>query len=224
MRKFAVLVLCALSAVSIHAGDVATFVNIGFSPDGARYSFGQYGVTDSDYAAYADIFCVDVAKNGFLPGGKFQSKPSADSRESAAAFAALKDQAADFVKKTGIDGTLQGRALYVLAENGASPKTVTFRDFETGSSYDITLNSLAEGAGEKVKSSFYIIAAITGSDGKTVRKTVGLPGFMRDGVKGYSLRRIIADDSGKSLIFVVEKEVWQKKGSSVRFMVETLRL
>jgi len=65
---------------------------------------------------------------------------------------------------------------------------------------------------------------MTAANGKVTRKTVGLPGFMRKGVKDYLVRRIITDDSGKSLIFIIEKTLVGAKGSSSRFMVETLRL
>lgn len=226
MRKFAILFFSAVLTLSGYAGDVATFVNLGFSADGSRFVFGQYGKTDGDYRAYADIFCVDVAKNDFLRDGLFSAQPSASTAgaDSRGVFAALQNGAASYLAKQGIDSARQGRALYIQAEDEPRLKKLSFRDFETGASYEVTVNTLVEGASSAVSSRFYITLEIAGADGKTTSRTVGLPGLARAGVKDYLIRRIITDPSGKSLVFVVEKEVWDKNGSSIRFMVETVRL
>jgi len=225
MRKFAVLFFCAIAA-TLSAGDVATFVSLGFSPDGERYSFGQYGVADGAYSAYADIWCVDVAKNEFLKGGAFSRLPSADTagKDGPGVFAALQNIASEYLKKNGINSAEQGRALYVLGEETDVPKTISFRDFETGATSGVTVNTYVEGESLKAVSSFYLLVEVKASSGPAVRKTVGLPGFKREGVKSYRVRRIIADASGKSLVFVIEKQVATAKGDSTRYMVETLRL
>jgi len=226
MRKFGVLLFCAISMMAAYAGDVATFVNLGFSPDGQRYAFGQYGITDGDFQAYADISCVDVAKNAFLKDGTFATVPSSSTvgKEAKGLFGVLQNGIAGYLKKNSIDGALQGRALYIQAEDEPKLKSISFRDFESSTAYSIKVNALAEGSGGKIKSSFYLAVEITAADGKVTKKTVGLPGFMRQGVKDYLVRRILIDDSGKSLVFIIEKTVVETKGSSSRFMVETLRL
>lgn len=224
MRKLAVLLFCALSA-ALYAGDVTNFVNLGFSSDGTRYAFGEYGVTDGDYRAYAEIYAVDVAKNSFLKDGKFAALPSAETagKDGKGAFDALHGKAAEYLAKSGIDNAAQGRALYVQAEDVNQLKSLSFRDFETGSAYCVTLNSFSEGSGMNVKSAFYLIVEVTSADGKSVRKTVGLPGYKRDGVKDYVVRRILSDASGSSLVFIIEKLMPAPKGMSTRYMVETLR-
>jgi predicted secreted protein len=226
MRKLALVVFFAILVVSAYAGDIASFVSLGFSPDGKRYSFGQYGVTDVDFRAYADILCVDVAGNDFVKGGKFSVSPSVTTsgKDGRGVFASLQNSSADFIRKIGVDSASQGRALYVRSSDEPHPEALSFRDFENGSSYTVTLNSLSEGSGKDIRSSFYLIVDVTAADGKSVRKTVGLPGFKREGVGKYLVRRIITDDSGKSLVFIIEKEQFDRNGNSVRFMVETLRL
>jgi len=208
----------------LYAGDVATFVNLGFSADGTRFVFGQYGILDTEFRPYADVFCVDAVKNDYVPGGRFSASTAAADKDARGVFAALQNDSASFLKKIGVDSALQGRALYVQAENGTRPSALSFRDFETGTEYEVSIHILAEGSLAAVKSSFYIVVAIKTADGKTVRKTVGLPGFRREGVRNYLVRRIITDSTGRTLVFVVEKELYEPKGSSVRFMVETLRL
>ncbi len=225
MRKIAIVVYCVVLAVTLYAGDVASFVNLGFSADGGAFAFGQYGVRDGEFRAYADVFCVDVAKNDFIPGGKFSvPPPSTADKDGKAAFGALQDSSAGFIRKVGIDAANQGRALYVQAEDEPKLRKIEFRDFETARAFTVVTHTLTEGSGTSVKSSFYLIVEVTGADGKSARYTVGLPGLKRKGVSDYLVRRIITDGSGKSLVFVVEKEQADRNGASIRFMVETLRL
>jgi len=225
MRKSAIILALIFSVSGAFAGDIANFVNLGFSADGGRFVFGQHGVTDGDFRGYADIWAVDVAKNEFLPGGKFSSPASTSTagKDGAGVFAALQNGAAPFFAKNGIDSSRKGRALYVQAEDIPSLRELSFRDFETGMSYQVTMNVKSSGSDGSVKSSFFLSVTATAKDGSVVRKTVGLPGYERSGVKDYLVRRILSDDSGKSVVFVIEKTVYDRKGDSVRFMVETAR-
>ena len=225
MRKTALLVLFGLTAFIAYAGDVASFVNLGFSADGRMFAFGQYGVSDGTYVSYADVYCVDVAKNEFVKGGKASSSASdAAGKDGKQTLDSVIKKVAPALVKASVDPSLVGRAIYVQADDSAPVKDIAFRDFETGRDYSVALKSLSEGSGESVRSSFYLVVSIKDSSGNETRKTVGLPGFKRPGVKDYQIRRIIADASGSSVVFVIEKEVADKRGNSVRFMVETLRL
>ena len=53
------LIICAMTALlccaALSAGDVATFVDKGFSEDGKYYVFGQYGRTDKKYQGEKNI-------------------------------------------------------------------------------------------------------------------------------------------------------------------------
>lgn len=226
MRKTAIISILFFSLSAAFAGDIANFANLGFSPDGNRFVFGQYGVTDGDFLGYADIWCVDVVKNDFLTGGKFSTPPSmaTSGKDGSGVFSALQNSASPFFAKNGIDSSRKGRSLYVQSEDIPSLRELSFRDFENGTAYRVTVNAVSEGARESVKSSFYLSLEITGKDGSVTRKTVGLPGYKRSGVKDYLVRRVIVDEGGKSLVFVVEKKVFGAKGDSIRYMVETIRL
>lgn len=226
MKKTLLALFCIVSTAFMYAGDVATFVDLGFSADGTRFVFGQYGTTDAEFRAYADVYCVDTVKNDFVPNGRFSTLPSpaTSGKDGRGVFAALQNEASPFFKKLGVDSALQGRALYVQAENGTRPDALEFRDFETGTEYSVAIHSLSEGEGASVKSSFYLVVEIKKAGAKTVRKQVGIPGYLREGVKAYRVRRILSDGTGKSVVFIIEKELYERKGSSVRFMAETLRL
>jgi len=212
--------------LSVFAGDVANFVNLGFSPDGSRFAFGQYGVADSVYQSWAELYCVDVAKNSFVPDGKFFSGPDASTAASdpRGVFAALQNKSAPFLAAQKIDSASRGRIIYLQAEDDPAQKTISFRDFESQSAYTVEVKTLIEGSGKDVRSSFYLLVSITDAAGKETRRTVGLPSFKRSGVQDYLVRNIIADASGRSLVFVIEKKVYDRNGSSIRFMVETLKL
>lgn len=226
MRKTALAIALILSLSGAFAGDVANFVNLGFSADGSRFVFGQYGVTDADFRGYADIWCVEVAKNAFLQGGVFSSPPSSATagRDGSGVFAALQNKAASFLAKNGIDSSRTGRSLYVQTGENAPGSALSFRDFERGTAYAVALTERSEGSGASVRSAFYLTVTVTSKDGSSAKYTVGLPGYLREGVKGYGIRRVLIDDTGKSLAFIIEKRVSSPRGDSVRFMVETLRL
>ena len=226
MRKLVILIVCAVSMAAIYAGDLANFVNLGFSADGSRFAFGQYGRTDGEYRAYADIFCVDVAKNDFVAGGRFSTAPSANTagKDGRSVFLDLQSTAESFLGKQSILAAQQGRSLYVQAENEPNLKKISFRDFETGTEYTVTMYVLAEDSGSKVRSSFYLVAEMTDQAGNKTSKTIGTPTLKRSGVGDYLIRRIVTDGTGKSLVFVVEKKQYEKNGDSARYMVETCRL
>ena len=99
MRKTAIICALFFSLSGLFAGDIANFVNLGFSADGNRFVFGQHGVSDGDYAGYADIWAVDVPKNAFLSGGKFSTAASAATagKDGNGVFAALQNAAAPVV-------------------------------------------------------------------------------------------------------------------------------
>jgi len=226
MRKAVCFVICIAAAAYVCAGDIASFVNLGFSADGSRFVFGQHGTTDGDYQAYADIYCVDVPTNRFIPGGLFSTKPSPATagKEAQSVFSALQNSMGNYLKQLGVSDASQGRPLYVQARDEKRPDKFEFRDFETGRNYTVSMHTYSEGSGNSVRSSFYLVVEIAYPDGKKDRHTVGLPGYKRKGVKDYSLRRVITDDAGTCAVFVVEKIVNDRNGESVRFMVETLKL
>ena len=77
MKK--VFLACAAFIAGISAcfaGDVASFVDKGFTSDGKYYIFGQYGKTDKKFQGWAEIYQVDIAANDYVDGGVFKTKPT----------------------------------------------------------------------------------------------------------------------------------------------------
>ena len=126
-------------------------------------------------------------------------------------------------EKATLDTTLYLRG----PESKGSSEEITFKDFinsteENEIFYTINLVKHVSGKGKTLKSSFFIGVEQKDASGKILsRKVVGNPDFERSGVCDYVIRRIIADKSGKSIVFEIEKQIEDSKGTSFRYMVET---
>ena len=97
----------AAFTAAVYAGDIANFVNLGFSADGTKFAFGQYGLQDKTYRAYAEIYAVDIGTNTFLQNGIFRTSPSkqTEGKESKSTFLALQNRAQAALSKWDISET-----------------------------------------------------------------------------------------------------------------------
>ena len=218
----AVLFFCA---GLLFAGDVANFVNLGFSPDSRYFMFGQYGVTEG-MIAYAGLYAVDVAHDRFVTDGERRGRylgslePGEDGRGEF--YNLIADNAA-LAKRLRINHLLTGRVLYLLLDGQQPKPKLQFRDFQTGNDYTVTLDQF-QYSNRQVSSSFSIDVTIHTAKGKNLHFTVGLPNFKRIGVENYRIREIIVGPDNRSLVFVIEKQEKDKDGVNVRYMVDTLTL
>ena len=227
-RQIIMLVFLFLfSTVTLSAGDVASFVNLGFSEDSKHFLFGQYGIMEESTRPYADLFTVEVSKNSFSPGGVFHglySGPVEPGYEGIGALFTLYSEHVEKIRSFDIDHIKTGRILYILV-NGETPKPeLSFRDFYTGHTYNVTLHQNVYEENSKVSASFYINLRVTTKNGKSEYFTVGLPDFKREKVKKYLIRKIIISPDQRSLVFVIEKEMLDKGGVNIRYMVETVEI
>lgn len=227
MKRFILvcgLLLC-IAAVSF-AGDIASFVDLGFSRNSAYYMFAQYGINEKSLP-YAEVFTVDVASNRYAAGGVLEeeySVPVQPGQDGLGALMMLMRKGEDTAEKFGIDHLRTGRLVYILL-NGEDPKeTVQFRDFQTGKKFTVTLLQQTSGADKNVSSSFYLNVNVETAADKVESFTVGLPGYKRKGVKGYTLRKIFVSPDDRSLVFVIEKNEIAIQGINIRYMVETAKL
>ena len=224
-RRLALIgTLILLAARAVSAGDVAQFVNLGFSGDGKYFMFGQFGVAETSSAAWADTYIVDVRANAFVSRGtqKFAGTQPVDPGSNG--LGALLNALATGLPRTQqlrIDHLVTGRLLYVLLDGAQAPDTLEFRDFQTGRSYKVSLGQApsADGGG----ASFSIAVTVTEKDGKAHAFTVGDGSYTRPGVKAYHIKQIVLAPDGASLVFVVQREEKDNQGSNIRYMVETAR-
>lgn len=219
MRRLCTILVVAMFSMAVYAGDLAHFVNLGFSADGSKFAFGQHGLQDKTYRAYAEIYAVDIKSNTFLPNGIFRTSPSkqTEGKESKATFLALQNRAQAALSKWDISETRQGRVLYAQTEATAGNQTLFFRDFQTSDEYTVVLNTDQKG---KTESSFYLTVEKIKPDGTKIKQQVGRPDYVRSGVKNYAVKKILIDDNTRSLIFIIEKNEYSSAGDSFRYMVE----
>jgi predicted secreted protein len=226
-RLALVWALSLLSALSVNAGDIAQYVNLGFSADSKYFMFGQYGVLEKGSIPWADSYIVDVSANAFAPKGVKQFYASKAIEPGASALGALLNTLADGLaqqKQYRIDHLISGRLLYVLVDGAEAADALEFRDFQSGRSYKIALTQNAVEKDAAVSSSFSINVTVTEKNGTSKSFTVGDPGFKRAGVKSYHVKQIVLAPDGNSLVFIVQREEQDSHGNNIRYMVESLRL
>ena len=224
-KKFlCVLVTVLFVGVSnISARDTATFVDLGFSPDGRNFMFAQYGVQARTLRPWADIFIVDVAQNNFVSGGRISyihDRPIVFGQNGSGAFHSVLVRNAALVQRHGINHSLQGRLLFV-ALDGSDSHNIEFRDFESGAFYRASLVQTVEGSGESLRSRFQINLTQITRDGSRRNFVVGTPNFNRPLIASYHIRRAMI--YGDSMIFVIEMRRQEGADFAIRYMVEAVR-
>ena len=231
MKKIYTLAILFILCVSVlWAGDAAVFVDLGFSPDGRTYMFGQHGVQAQSLRPWAELYIVDVAANNFVPNGRIShthDSPIKAGQDGSGVFYRLLTANANLTRLHGIDYMHQGLPLYI-SRNENPPlrgETITFRDFASGVSYTAQLVPTITGTGQNTRSSFVIrLESRSGSGTRTY--TVGTPQMIRPLISSYNIKRVLIDPTGRSLVFVIEMRRVTAAGTGfdIRYMVETLRL
>ncbi len=231
-RSFtAVSVALVLAGASAWAGDTSSYVDLGFSADGSRYMFAQYGVEAGSLKPWAELFVVDVPRNVFVQDGKrsfAHDAPVVAGQDGSGAFYKLLAEGSELAAVNKVDFLRQSQPLYLGLDVGEPVNggggAIEFRDFESGASYVASLVPYVEGSGAGLRSSFFINVERTAKDGAITKHTVGTPAFKRPLVSAYRIKRALIAPKDGSLIFVVEMWKQGPKGSDLRYMVEALKL
>jgi len=225
--SFFIFLLTCFSA--LWAGDSAVFVDLGFSPDGRTYMFGQYGVLSPSLRPWAELYVVDVASNNFVPNGRVsftQNSAIKAGQDGAGVFRTLLANNSSLTSRFNINFQNQGLPLYISRDENPRERgeTIDFRDFLSGNRYVAQLVPTITGSGTNISSRFYINLQATTPNGQTKTYTVGTPNFVRQRIAQYNIKRVLIDTDGKSIIFVIEMKRVAENGFDIRYMVETVRL
>lgn len=226
MKRILLIISLLFLTFGLYAGDIAAFVDLGFSTDSKYFMFAQYGVNDNSLP-YAEIYTVNVATNRFVSGGVLKETytvPITPGQEGFGALMTLMRKGDDIAVRYGIHHMKTGRLVYILLNGEEPQEVIQFRDFQTGNSYSISLKQSSYGEGKNISSSFFISATISKPSGNVSNHTVGLPDYRRTGVKKYVIRKILVSPEEDALIFVIEKLQTGLHGTDIRYMVETLSL
>lgn len=212
----------------IYAGDKAEFANLGFSPDGRYFMFGNYGYNPDDAHCYADIFLVDVPNNVFVPQGVFSGEYDnilSPGQSAIGALFSLMEDSSNKRNQYNIDFLNTGRPLYIrLDDNPDSDENMEqdmnlleFKDFLTGNFYTVDLQQTIE----ESSSRFYIDLNMRTANGIERDFRVGHPNYSRRGIVNYTINRIIINPDGSSLVIIIGKT---DQSGNIRYMVETLQI
>lgn len=216
----------------LRAGDVASFVDLGFSPDGRVYMFAQYGVQSATLRPWAELFAVDVARNNFVAGGRISyihDTAAAAGQDGAGALYRLISENGSLAKNYEVNFLTQGHLLYVALDSDAlapPDNPIEFRDFNSGSSYRAALIPQITGSGSSLRSSFYINFEHIPKNGSRKSYTAGSPQITRPLVTEYRICKAILDPRQTSVVLVIEQKIQSEAGPGcdIRYMVETLPL
>ncbi|MDR3355820.1 MAG: DUF2259 domain-containing protein [Spirochaetaceae bacterium] len=231
-RAIAVFLVSAVSFIltgALWAGDVASFVDLGFSENGKIYMFAQYGVDEHTLRPWSELYIVDVERNDFVPDGRISyrhDKPVALGQDGSAALLRIVSYNTGLIQKYRANFMRQGIPLFISLEDIRSPdgQTIDFRDFERGVYYDASLKSMLYGGGAKLQSSFYILFNSRNSAGVKKTYRVGSPDVRRAGVTTYSVKKAIVNPERTSMILVIEMTVQNGNGADIRYMIEAVKL
>ena len=229
---FTLIALLLLCVSGLWAGDTASFVDLGFSPDGKIYMFAQYGVESGTLKPWADLFIVDVPNNNFVSGGRVSythDSPVVPGQDGSGALYRLVAQNAATAERYRVNYCFQGQPLFISLGNDVNAgaygqSRIEFRDFESGTSYYASLVSEVEGSGQGLKSSFYINVERTSRDGSKKTYRVGNPQIKRPLISSYRIRKVMIAPHDGSMIFLIEMYKQEGSGFNIRYMVEALRL
>jgi len=227
MKKIIFLIFLALLCSMAFAGDKAEFVNLGFSPDGDYFMFGNYGYNQESSSCYSDIFIVDVDRNVFVPGGVYHEEFDnilSPGQSSMGALFSLLEKTTDKRKNYRIDFLNTGRPLYIrLNDNPKSDENneqnmnaLEFKDFLTGNRYNVQLFQTIE----ENSSRFYIDLTLYTADGLEKSFRIGHPNYTRRNIVNYTINRIIINPDNSSLVLIIGKT---DKNGNIRYMVETVQ-
>lgn len=233
MKKIAVVALIALSLQRLaFAGDVAVFVEGGFSSDGNYYVFGEYGRADKTFRGWADIRVVDARRNVFVTGETFKTAPSpaTDGKTGREVYDSLAAKSWGAIKKYSCEKPSADQTLYICGDalkKGADK--IEFKDFTAvlGSRADcsVVLSQSVVGSGPSARSSFFITLERRDESGNILSsQKIGSPDIWREGVTGYKIEKICCDKRGENIVFVVEKTAEDETGVLARYMVESARV
>jgi len=228
IKPLTILLILLICVSALWAGDSAVFVDLGFSPDGRTYMFGQYGVLLPSLRPWAELYVVNMDTNNFVPNGTVNYTQDAAikaGQDGSGIFYRLLNNNSSLVNRYNINFQNQGQPLYISRDENPPNwgETINFRDFISGNSYKARLVPTITGSGQSIRSSFYIEMETQYPNGMTSRFSVGNPQIVRQRIASYNIKRVLIDSAGNSLIFVIEMRRVAESGFDIRYMVEVIR-
>lgn len=118
-------VLGVVTTLPALAGDFAERRLIGFSADGGRFAFEEFGIQDGSGFPYANIFVVDTTKDDWIPGTPVRVRLDDEEQGIAPARRVAAEKAAPYLDGIDQPGTLL--ASNPITESGRDPHKIAFK-------------------------------------------------------------------------------------------------
>ena len=122
-----VLSVAALTSRPAFAGDYAERVILGFSDDGSRFAFEEYGREDGSGFVYSNIYIIDTATDQWTDGAPYRVRIEEDTPDIEAAREQARAQAAGALAQIVHPGTMS--ATNTVFELPADSKRMAARPF-----------------------------------------------------------------------------------------------
>ena len=129
MKRILIVCLLVLLTGLLFGGDIAAFVNLGFSENSRYLMFGQYGVLEESMQLYADLYTVEVRTNRFVPNGVKNSifnESLSPGQSGIGALFSLYRSSETIVQQYRINHMKAGRLLYILVNGDIEEALATF--------------------------------------------------------------------------------------------------
>lgn len=125
LRASLAAILGAVAILPAAAGDFAERTLLGFSADGGRFAFEEFGIQDGSGFPYANIFVIDTTRDSWVPGTPVRVRLDDEEQGIAAARRSAAEQAAAHLK--GIDQPGRLLASNPITESGRDPYKLAFK-------------------------------------------------------------------------------------------------
>ena len=210
-----------LAPAFVKAGDKASFISLGLSPDEKYFAFAQYGEQDGSGFPYAELYLIDIAKNDFVPGGanKVLWDEKADPRGSGlAALLELYVNSDSLLSAYKIDIHNQPKSLVSPVE-GIREEVEWFE--KNGMPVMLSLQQKGDGDFGAYNSSAAFQLILTRPPKPA--QVIGNFKRFRKHVIRYDIDRVFASKGGTACVVVVRMTKIGFEGPDIRYMVETVR-
>ncbi|MBL4645390.1 MAG: DUF2259 domain-containing protein [Rhizobiales bacterium] len=139
-----IAIVCGFGfASNAYAGTLSKLGETGFSPDGAYFSFEQYGIEDGSGFPFSNITIIDVLADKWVENSPFEVKIEDTAEPIFAARQKVQAQIAGIIQKLGISSNNGDTVAYnPISQLGGKPDWMQFLPFSwgTGGHQSIEIN------------------------------------------------------------------------------------
>lgn len=223
------LVIMMTLGSPLSAGDKAEFLNLGFSPDGSTFFYGQHGIDVVSNSVYVTIDGFDLVSGTLLPelsfAQTFNTRAIPGQQSSLAAIIRSVSTYEEFAGVT-LDPMDTGRVLYYVLPGNAVGDVVTFVDYRDDMIYDVAFSERPLDAGLGDSAAVNVTVYVTPlTEETTIRHDSDSLADYEESVYDYILKQIIISPDYDYLVCLFQTRVYdENSGTSIRYSIRRVPL